>query len=92
VYLALDEADHLQGTLFKMTCVLGEERLDLWSAVMPDHKIYRMDPIPDWPGDEFKEAFDRLIGMTEKDIHQCSTATDMVGAEVIVVSRVHTGM
>ncbi len=63
---------------------LGRETV-VWWAVSEDLVIQNVFAEEDWPDAEVKGAFVNLKGMSMDRVHDCSTATEVVGAEVLVL-------
>ncbi len=65
---------------------MGQD-LALWWNVTPDLTINEVIPEGDWPDAQTQQAFREARGISFADLAHCQTAAQIVGAEVLILSR-----
>ena len=61
--------------------------MDIWWNVTPEFAIADIIAEGDWPDQEIATSFKSVKGLKFGDLHQCSTAAQLVGAELLVITK-----
>lgn len=83
----LDEDGKLMGHVFKTSWESLGIRADLWWSIGSDMIIREVLPDGDWPSDDVAAAFMEVNGMNYSDIHNCQSAAQIVGAEMLIMCK-----
>ncbi len=59
----------------------------VWWSVSRDLVIKAVFPDEQWPDEEVEESFEKLEGLAMSNVQACSSATEVVGGEVLLLCR-----
>ena len=88
-YRAVDDNGEPVGLLLRTECRIGPGGTLVWWSVDRDGALRTIEPSPAWPNEDVREAFAGLDRLTTKDTESCSTAGELLAAEVLTVAQVH---
>lgn len=87
VIRALDGNGQMLGHLVRTPwSSLGQQTV-LWWTVRHDLVIEEVAAEGGWPNREVRKAFEATKGLAASGLHNCSSAAEIVGAEVLLLSR-----
>lgn len=85
----LDDDDNTVGHVYRTPWKSLNYRVTLWWNISSDLTIKEVIPEGDWPDQDVAMSFRQAQGTSFQDIHQCSTAVQMIGAELLILSQTH---
>jgi len=88
-YQFLDKNKKTVGHVFRTDWRSMEHQHTLWWTVTPDRTIRSISADGGWLSDEVELSFSLLVGMSYDDVSTCSTTSEAIAAEILIVSNAH---
>ena len=83
----VDDRQRTVGWLMRVDWRSLEDSAVLWWKVDPEPGVVTVTPETGWPSDNVERAFRATAGLTPASIGDCSSAAEMVAAEILLVVR-----
>lgn len=87
LYKSISADGAVGGFVVKTPWVMDDTRLNLWWNVRSDGVISGVKSEGGWPDEKMQEAFGSVAGLASDKLHQCSSAAEIAGAEVLLLVR-----
>ena len=87
VYKSVSANGTAGGFVVKTPWTMQKTRLTLWWYVRADGVIENVKPQGGWPDQKIQKAFESVVGLASDKLHECSSAAEMAGAEVLLLVR-----
>ena len=90
-YKSIAEDSSEAGFVVKTPWEMQNTRLDLWWYVRKDGVVAEVKSQGGWPNAKTEKAFEAVVGLATDNLHKCSSAAEIAGAEVLLLVRKNGG-